>query len=166
MKHWIPLTILILLLAACAPTAPDTSVSATPEPNLPRPTDEEPMIPTNPPANTPPDQPYLPKIGDGNLDRGNIYLDYAEILVLESYPVQITLSLQGNLPTPCHQLRADAQAPDEQNRIYVEAYSVSDPNAICVQVLKPFDASIPLGSFPAGHYTVWVNGEKVGDFDS
>lgn len=166
MKHWIPLTILITLLAACAPSAPEPGVSVTPEPGLPRPTDEEPMIPTNPPVHIPPEHGYIPEEGDGNLSKGNIFIDSAEILILESYPVQIVLSLQGNLPTPCHQLRVDAQAPDEQNRIYVEAYSVSDPNAICIQVLKPFDASTPLGSFPSGHYTVWVNGEKVGEFDA
>jgi hypothetical protein len=162
MKHWIPLTLLIFLLAACAPAAsPDRGVSSTPEPILPRPTDEVPM---NPPANTPPA--YLPQVGDGNLDKGNVYIDSAEILILESYPVQIMLSLQGNLPTPCHKLRVDIQPPDEQKRIFVDVYSVSDPNSICAQVLEPFDASIPLGSFPTGHYTVWVNGEKVGEFDA
>jgi len=157
MKSWIPLTILILLLSACAPaTSPDTGISSTPIP-----TDKLPM---NLPANTPPA--YLPLNGEANLDKGNVYIDSTEILILESYPVQIMLSLQGNLPTPCHQLRVDIQEPDEQNRIFVVVYSVSHPDLICVQVLEPIDTSIPLGSFPAGHYTVWVNGEKVGEFDA
>jgi len=25
--------------------------------------------------------------------------------------------------------------------------------------------NFPLGSFPPGHYTLWVNGEKVAEFD-
>jgi len=139
------LFLLPFLLAACTPAGP----APTPTPELP------PLI-----------QPYAPRPGDSSLSRGNLYLDSAELLVLESYPVQINLVLQGNLPTPCHELRVSVTAPDNENRILVEAYSLSDPQAICMQVLQPFEASIPLGSFPAGHYSVWVNGEKIGEFDA
>ena len=37
---------------------------------------------------------------------------------------------------------------------------------ICMQVIEPFDVNIPLGSFPAGKYTLWVNGEIVAEFQS
>jgi hypothetical protein len=56
--------------------------------------------------------------------------------------------------------------PDAENKIFVDVYSVTDPNQVCVQVLKPFEASIDLGTFPSGHYTVWVNGEMAGEFDT
>jgi hypothetical protein len=72
--------------------------------------------------------------------------------------------LQGALPTPCNQLRVIARSPDEQNRIQVDVYSVVDPSQVCAQVLEPLDANIGLGSFPTGHYSVWVNGEMVGEF--
>ena len=74
--------------------------------------------------------------------------------------------LAGDLPTPCNQLRAKINPPDTENKIVVDVYSVVDPNQVCVQVLEPFEASIDLGAFPTGHYTVWVNGEMAGEFDT
>lgn len=145
MKTFLSLFLLLVILTACAPD--QTAPSPTPE--------TPPLI-----------HPYAPQSGDSLLMRGEVYLDQVDILILESYPVQITLQLTGNLPTPCHKLRVSVADPDAENRIHIQAYSVADPNAICIQILEPFDASIPLGSFPGGHYTVWVNGEKVGEFDA
>ncbi len=122
-----------------------------------------------PPERKPPlpiNSEHLPEREDSNLAQGNVFIDHAELLIRESYPVQIALALQGSLPTPCNQLRVIAKPPDEQNRIHVEVYSVVDPTLICVQVLEPFEANIGLGSFPTGHYSVWVNGEMIGEFDS
>jgi hypothetical protein len=145
MKRSLFLLLLIGLLTGCAPRG--TTQAPTPE--------VPPLI-----------HPYVPQAGDALLTRDNVYLDEFNILILESYPVQFNLQLKGNLPTPCHQLRVSIADPDSKNRIYVDVYSVSDPNEICVQMLEPVDASIPLGSFPTGHYTVWVNGEQVGEFDA
>jgi hypothetical protein len=103
---------------------------------------------------------------DNSLKRGNVFIDKSELLVMESGPVQIALLLKGALPTPCNQLRVVASPPDEQNRIQVDVYSVINPTQICIQVLEPLDANVGLGSFPAGHYSVWVNGEKIGEFDA
>jgi hypothetical protein len=88
------------------------------------------------------------------------------LLIFESFSDQISISLSGDLPTPCHQLRVQVNEPDENNKIDVDAYSVVDPDMICIQVLEPFQASIDLGTFPSGHYSVWVNGELAGEFDS
>jgi hypothetical protein len=35
---------------------------------------------------------------------------------------------------------------------------------VCIQVLQAFESSINLGTYPDGTYTVWVNGELVGEF--
>jgi hypothetical protein len=154
MKRLLLIAILLAVLSACAPSAvpPDEPVSATPG------------GPADPVA--PPDE-YAPRPGDENLLRGNVYLDSAQLLILESYPPQVRLALAGNLPDPCHQLRVRAAAPDSENRILVEVYSVADPSAVCIQMLQPFQASVPLSidGLAAGHYTVWVNGEKIGKFD-
>jgi hypothetical protein len=48
----------------------------------------------------------------------------------------------------------------------VDVYSLVNPSQVCVQVLEPFEESIDLGTFPAGHYTVWVNGDIAGEFDT
>ncbi len=98
--------------------------------------------------------------------RGEIYLDLAEILIMESYPVQISLHLAGNLPDPCHDLRVVIGQPDGEKRISVEVYSVADPMTICGAMLEPVGVSLNLGSFPAGHYRVLVNEEIIGEFDA
>lgn len=109
---------------------------------------------------------FIPGPADLNLLRGNVFLDSTELLTMESYPLQFALALKGSLSTPCHELRVAVSPPDSQNKIVVDVYSVADPNAICAQVLEPFEENFPLGSFPAGHYTLWVNGERVTEFDS
>jgi hypothetical protein len=88
------------------------------------------------------------------------------LLIRESYPPQIALTISGDLPTPCHQVRAEIALPDAENKIIVDMYTVTDPNMVCTQVLKPFQENIDLGVFPSGHYSVWVNGELAGEFDS
>ena len=153
MRHWLLIFITLLLLSACSPaiTPPDTTVTEPPA-------DQVPPLPTDMDM-------YSPQPGDSKLLRGNVYLNSSQLLILESYPPQIYLELVGNLPDPCHRLRVNISAATAENRILVEVYSLADSSAICIQVLAPFNVSIPLGSFPAGHYSVWVNGELAGEFD-
>jgi hypothetical protein len=93
------------------------------------------------------------------------YIEEIEILLLESFPVQVRLRVKGNLPTPCHVLQWEVSEPDEQGRISVELYAATEPDRICIQVLEPFEAQIPLGDYREGDFTVWLNGEKVGEFN-
>jgi NADPH-dependent ferric siderophore reductase len=79
---------------------------------------------------------------------------------------QFAVDLKGSLPTPCNQPRMVVAPPDPQNRIALEAYSVIDPNRVCNQMVQPFEATITLGKLPQGHYTVWVNGEEIGEIDA
>ena len=114
-----------------------------------------------------PGEPFKPlNPADANLNRASVFIDSAQLLLLESYPPQVNLILTGSLPTPCHQLRVAVSDPDELNRINVEVYSVADADVICVQVLEPFEKTISLGSFASGTYQVFINGEEIGEFDS
>ncbi len=157
------LLVLIFALSACAPGA-DEPVSSIPSypnasyPNTsyPNPSDSIPVEPN----------PHSPQATDASLTRGNAFLDFEEILTLESFPLQFMLHLTGSLPTPCNQLRVAVSPPDSENKVLVDVYSVSDPDKICMQVIEPFDVNIPLGSFPTGKYTLWVNGEIVAEFQS
>ena len=97
--------------------------------------------------------------------RGNVYLDSTEIVLRESYPVQAVLLIRGSLPTPCHELKVEVSPPDGQNRIWVDVYSISDPNQVCIQVLESFEETAELGRFTQGTYSVWVNGEPVGEIN-
>ena len=98
------------------------------------------------------------------MQTGPAYINAAEIIMKESYPVQVELLVIGNLPTPCHQLRVVTTEPDEEGHIQIEMYSVSKPDMMCAQVLKPFEASIPLGDFTEGHFTYSINEEFDGKF--
>ncbi len=149
--------LVIFLAVACAPqtqatTRPDTPVTSPPEDSM--------------PTNEPSPNPVAPQPGDADLSRGNVYINEMSLVIRESFPPQISLALSGELPTPCNQLRAEINPPDPENKILVDVYSVIDPNKACVQVLEPFEQQIDLGTFPTGHYTVWVNSEMAGEFDT
>ncbi|HLE52366.1 MAG TPA: hypothetical protein VI755_09895 [Anaerolineales bacterium] len=147
-----------LLLAACAgqsipgtgaypePGSPGDIIVASPYPGF-----EQPY-----PA------PWEPAVGDENLVRGEVFIEEQEVIVLESFPPQFMLKLSGALPTPCHQLRVKVNDPNPQNQVQVEVYSLAKPDEICIQVLKPFEESIPLGSYTSGKYEVLVNGKQAG----
>jgi hypothetical protein len=158
MKPAIFLILLSLLTAACLPLQAGQAPTPSPAPDEPvnSETPSGPIVPN----------PYAPQPGDENLSRSSAFMTSADLLSMESFPVQIALILSGNLPTPCHDLRAIIHEPDNANNIDVEIYSVADPDEICVQVLQSFEARIPMGSFPSGHYTVSVNGQRIGEFDS
>jgi hypothetical protein len=96
---------------------------------------------------------------------GEAFVNESQIIVQENAPHQHLLRLSGALPTPCHQLRVLLPEPDELARIWVEVYSLSDPAEICIQVLEPFEASIPLGEFSPGEYEVLVNGDLIGSIN-
>lgn len=152
------LLFMMLVFAACSPlpgTAtlpPDSTVTSPPGDNM--------------PTSEPVPNPLAPRPGDEQLTRGNAFVQEAGLLIRESYPPQIALTVSGELPTPCHQLRVAVPAPDQENKLAVEVYSVVNPDMMCTQVLQPFQEQVELGSFPSGHYSVWVNGELAGEFDS
>ncbi|MFQ5943379.1 MAG: hypothetical protein ACE5JF_07490 [Anaerolineales bacterium] len=98
-------------------------------------------------------------------EHGPIYIDEAELILLESLPVQVELIIRGALPTPCASLEWSFEPPDEHGRIEVEAFSLQDPALDCIQVLGEMEKSLPLGSYSSGSYSVWLNGELVGEFD-
>ena len=106
-----------------------------------------------------------PEIDDESLIRGEAFVNESQIIVQENAPHQHLRRLSGALPTPCHQLRVLVPEPDELARIWVEVYSLSDPAEICIQVLEPFEANIPLGEFSPGEYEVLVNGDLIGSIN-
>lgn len=107
------------------------------------------------------DNPFAPVSADKKWVSSKAYLEFSEVVVKNK---KVSLALAGSLPTPCHKLRVLIPDPNEDNQIQVEVYSVANPDEVCVQVLAPFEAEIALDAFEEGEYTVWVNGEEIGDF--
>src|SRR5919108_1032052 len=84
------LLILILVGTACAPLeptpGPDTAVTSPPVDSL--------------PPNEPPTNPLAPQPGDADLTRGEVYINEASLIIRESFPPQISVTITGDLPTP------------------------------------------------------------------
>jgi hypothetical protein len=149
--------LIVFFAVSCIPQSqatpdPNTAVTSPPEDNM--------------STNQPNLNPFAPKPGDEKLTRGNVYINTASLMIRESYPPQISLSIKGDLPTPCNKLRVKIDAPDQENKIMVDVFSLIDPDKVCIQVLEPFEEYIDLGTFSTGHYSVWVNGKIAGELDS
>ncbi len=153
--RWLP--ILALIVSACTP-----SVASPPTPS-PAPFPTATPLPALPEGGQ---NPYAPREADYLMEQANVYLNTVDLLIKESAPPQIGLTLAGALPTPCHQLRVDVPAPTAEGKIFIEVYSLYKSGQVCVQVLKDFDATIELGVYPPGRYQVYINGEYLGDFSS
>jgi hypothetical protein len=114
------------------------------------------------------ENPYAPQAGDDALVRGSVEIVKTEMSTLESFPAKFSLKISFFTPTPCHQFRITESQPDASKRINVEVYSLMKNGQVCtlMRTQNPTEASLNLGSFPVGHYTVWVNGVKAVEFDS
>jgi hypothetical protein len=111
---------------------------------------------------------FTPLAGDEKLNRGDAIVDIkqSELILLETFPVQVRLHLKGTLPNPCYQLRVNPSQPDDQNRIQVEVYAVVEPDKMCTEVVQDFNVLVPLGPYSSGHYSIYINGELLGEFDA
>jgi len=110
---------------------------------------------------------YDPQPGDNKLRRGEVTLDMAasQLIVTSGEANVASAVLQGDLPDPCHQLRIVFTPADAHNKINLEVYSVYNPQSICTMIIQQFQVIYPLGSFSSGHYSVYVNGQLLGEFD-
>lgn len=92
-----------------------------------------------------------------------LHIDEIEVLVAESFPVQLFLHVIGNAPTPCHQVAYLVETEGDQIQVQL---TTAAEDGMCAQVLQPVDVSVPLGraELPV---TVTVNdGEFVTTVDS
>jgi len=113
------------------------------------------------------DNPYAPKPEDINLQRGGVVLTSLGLAEQTSgNPVRVNLILLGSLPRACNELRINVADPDDQYQIFVDVYSLVDSKVDCENVFQQFEATVLLGVYSAGRYTVWVNNGLVGDFVS
>ena len=112
--------------------------------------------------------PYAVQPGDGSMVRGDVNIASSSIKLAESQPVQVMLDFGYFPPTPCYSLRVETSQPDAQKRININAYGVAEKDKACtlMALATPLQANLNLGTFPKGHYSVWLNGTKVGEFDS
>lgn len=93
---------------------------------------------------------------DSELNKAQV--DEIEILILESFPVQVQVLVKGNFTNGCEQIKAiNTERQDNTFIITITTHFVGE---ICTQALVPFEETIPLEveGLPAGIYTVEVHG--------
>ncbi|MDP1545754.1 MAG: hypothetical protein Q8L87_07015 [Anaerolineales bacterium] len=146
---YIRFLIVFLFLSACAPapTAEPTATASAPY----RITAEENL--------------YAPRTGD--LGRQIADVTITSVNLSERFdltPSRVVVRFLGSMPGVCNELRINVEPPDEEFRIFIEVYSLSDASLTCDRVFQQFEASIMLGTYSNGRYTIWVNDSLVGDF--
>ena len=87
------------------------------------------------------------------------YIRDVEVSILESFPPQVSVDIQGDHPTPCHETLTEVTEDGSDYTVVVWS-AAPEPGTACAQVLEPFEVVVPIGNgFEPGDYTVTVNGE-------
>ncbi len=83
-----------------------------------------------------------------------------EILILESFPLQVNAVIRGTLPDAGCTTVASVEQVREGNTFTLTLVTTTDPLALCAQALTPFEEVVPLDvqDLPAGEYLVVANG--------
>ena len=112
--------------------------------------------------------PYAPRAGDSDLLAEDIDPQWTSVFTAKSRPPQLLVSLWYFPPTTCHKLRVEVSEPNDENQIILKAYVVAAKDQACAVVVleDPPLATLNLGSFPEGIYTVVLNGNQIGEFYS
>lgn len=103
-----------------------------------------------------------PDKGDNNTGKfiyGNATVESIDIMVLESFPVQIKVNARGYLPDGCTKID-EITKEKKDNTFSVGIKTVRPADTFCTQVIVPFQEVISLDVYglKAGIYTVDVNG--------
>lgn len=116
---------------------------------------------------TPEENPFAPQTSD--LGKQIAGVTITSISLSERFdltPPRVMLRIQGSMPSVCNELRLAIERPDAESRIFIEAYSLVNSEIKCDDVFQQFEASILMGTYSSGRYTIWVNGGLAGDFVS
>ena len=80
-----------------------------------------------------------------------------DVLLLESFPVQVRAVVAGYFPDSCTELGSVTQERQDAT-IRVTITTTRPPDAVCAQVITEIEEIVPLeGEFPPGEYTLIVN---------
>ena len=89
--------------------------------------------------------------------RRPVVIDSVEVLVLESYPMQLQLNISGHQNDACN-VPVQVEQRREGNTVYVEIYRLHNPAMMCPFALLQYHDTITLeGGFESGSYTIHVN---------
>ncbi|WMW22566.1 hypothetical protein RE476_01740 [Methanolobus mangrovi] len=98
---------------------------------------------------------------NGEYVYNNAVVEDTEILILESFPVQIHVIATGYLPDGCTQIHEkNIEFNDQKNTFTINITTTRPADAICTEAIVPFENTIVLDVYglEKGIYTVDVNG--------
>jgi inhibitor of cysteine peptidase len=148
----------LLILSGCAGAG---AGDATSEPEITaEPTTEATTDPNEPvSSDDPTTEPTEPVIA-GDQVEGVAPVERVDVLIMESFPVQVSASVAGYLPDGCTTLAEPRVSFDGANTFTVVLPTTRPADAMCTEAIVDFDTSIPLPveGLPKGIYTVDVNG--------
>lgn len=135
----------VLLMASCQPV-------------LPKPVDpDQPVSSDDPPAPT-------ASISDNDkyVISEMTYIDSIDVLVLESWPLQVNAVIKGNLPDGCTVIH-QVQNQIDGTVFNIKIFTIREKEAFCTEALVPFEEVVPLDVYglPAGTYTVKAYGASA-----
>lgn len=95
--------------------------------------------------------------------RNLAYVNAIAVDILESNPVQVIVTVEGDLSVPCVNLEQPGVYREGDTFHIVLAETPLDPLALCAQVLVEYEVEVELGvsGLDAGEYAVNVNGEAA-----
>jgi inhibitor of cysteine peptidase len=141
------------VLTACA--APAVEPTPSPEPDLDEPvSSDDTPVPQEPTEEAP-----------GEYETGTANVEQVDIMILESFPVQVRVAASGSLPDGCTEIN-EVNVTQAGQTFDVTITTRRPVDQECTQALVPFEESFPLDveGLEAGTYTVDVNG-VTGTFD-
>jgi inhibitor of cysteine peptidase len=98
---------------------------------------------------------------DEPVTQGLAPVEEIQLQIMESFPVQVAVLVEGYLPDGCTEIDEINQAfNDETNTFSVEITTVRPADAVCTEAIVPFEkrVSLEVRGLAAGTYTVDVNG--------
>ena len=137
MKRLILVNLLVVVLTACSQFPPGS--------------DEQPISSDDAPVPSPVID--LDKYEFGE----RVFIETADPLILESFPLQVNIKITGNLPDGCTTIY-QTESEQDGNLFKVKILTLREKEAMCTQALVPFETSVPLDvlGLPSGTYRVMV----------
>lgn len=130
--------------------------TSTPVATVPTPTTKPVAVPTTQPR---PEPTGTTRVPIGATVGGEAMIDSVDVVIMESFPVQVRVNVRGSVSDSCTTVD-EVTTTREGNTFNVKITTARPVDAMCAQVITPFEESVSLDvkGLKKGTYTVDVNG--------